>query len=78
MSGPKNGGPAFPVHGGTGLEWDDPRNRILGGGMTLRDYFAGQALGQLVSKDGWTDYEAFFIAQTSYELADAMIKAREL
>ena len=36
-----DGGPAFPVHGGYGADIDDPRNRILGGGMTLRDWFAG-------------------------------------
>lgn len=33
-----DGGPAFPVHGG--MPDDDPRNKIIGGGMSLRDYFA--------------------------------------
>jgi hypothetical protein len=41
MNAVSNGGLAFPVHGG--YEGDDPRNLILGGGMTLRDYFAAKA-----------------------------------
>lgn len=45
-----DGGPAFPVHGGH--PGDDPRNKILGGGMSLRDWFAGQALPQAVEDYG--------------------------
>lgn len=42
----KTGWAAFLVHGG--LPGDDPRNQILGGGLTIRDWFAGQALAQAV------------------------------
>jgi len=41
-------------------------------GMTLRDYFAAQAM--LRTSVG-SSYEQ--LAKTSYEIADAMLKARE-
>lgn len=46
-----------------------------GNGMTLRDYFAGQALmGFLAAPDcGWVDSE---LTAKTYIIADAMIKAR--
>jgi len=41
-------------------------------GMTLRDYFAGQAImGILACNREWDEVDAL-----SYEIADAMIKAR--
>ncbi|MDA3957333.1 hypothetical protein [Oceanispirochaeta sp.] len=56
------------------------------GGMTLRDYFAGQAMnGGLSSEDGhhgciYMDTEEMtredFIAKEAYKVADAMIKER--
>ena len=51
-------------------------------GMTLRDYFAGQAIVGIVAKlsDGdkeiSVDYAAIF-AREAYAVADAMLKARE-
>lgn len=42
----EDGGPAFPVHGG--YPGDDPRNQIMGGGLSIRDWFAGQALEQSI------------------------------
>jgi hypothetical protein len=55
----KNGCSAFPV----------PEFGV--GGMTLRDYFAGQALaGLMVSK---TDDSPEAIAWMSYQMSDAMI-----
>mgnify|MGYP006935522009 CR=1 FL=1 len=44
-------------------------------GMTLRDYFAGQALVGLLSHPNLKDDIKF--AATSYKIADAMLKARE-
>jgi hypothetical protein len=44
--------------------------------MTLRDYFAGQALAGMMAHDqtsSWQDYE---VAGDCYVYADAMIKAR--
>jgi len=43
--------------------------------MTLRDWFAGQALSGVFGQfDGWG---ASDIAELSYEIADAMIEARK-
>ncbi len=43
-----DGGPAFPMTASTG----DPRDGVYcQAGMTLRDWFAGQALGSLVTAD---------------------------
>ncbi|HDL7021929.1 TPA: hypothetical protein PXM49_001517 [Yersinia enterocolitica] len=64
----KTGGPAFPnVPSDIRYEeWDE--------GMTLRDYFAVRAMQSIplaLNKD-----EQSVVAQASYEMADAMIKAR--
>ena len=56
------GGPAFPV--------DNRTNQ----GMTLRDYFAGQALAGLLAIDEPCTAPA--IARVAYDYADAMIEAR--
>lgn len=67
--------PAFPTHGGDSHE--DPRNRILSGGMTLRDYFAGQFLMGAAyhwMSDQVTSVE---LASFAYNVADAMIAERE-
>ena len=67
----KNGGPAFPIV--------KPLQGEMIMGMTLRDYFAAKALpwiSQFNSVDGKAmTFEA--IAKHSYEMADAMLKARE-
>ena len=48
----------------------------LVGGMTLRNWFAGQAMIGLLISHNLLDQSA--IAQFSYEQADAMMKASEL
>ncbi|MGJ5906639.1 hypothetical protein [Enterobacter sp. J706] len=70
-----NGGPAFPV---AGSEHNYPIE-----GMTLRDYFAAKAMQSalLTSKPenplGRMDIFAQSVAEISYEMADAMLRARE-
>jgi hypothetical protein len=66
MSERDDGGPAFPRQSGT-LD--------MGGaqGMSLRDWFAGQALVGLANR-GQTVEE---IATYAYELADAMLEVRK-
>jgi len=60
---------AFPnYHGGYSRAGD---------GMTLRDYFAAKALNGLLSC--YTDETRYYeeVVETAYELADAMLKARD-
>ena len=59
-----NGGPAFPA------QWDDKDNE----GMTLRDWFAGQALANRYTQDENNEQK---VAQWAYLVADAMIAERE-
>ena len=47
-------------------------------GMTLRDYFAAQAMqGMLAACTGWSDAEQERLARISYKMADEMLKRRE-
>lgn len=58
--------PAFPVANGRFIHNE---------GMTLRDYFAGQALiGMLAGHDVWLPHTN---AKAAYDTADAMLKARK-
>lgn len=76
-----NGGPAFPceTYGlRNGKETTIPTN-----GMTLRDYFAGQAVMALVTKEaieliGRKRITGADLATACYDLADAMLAAREV
>ena len=72
MSTTKDGGPAFPVP-----DTYHPNGQIEYGatGMSLRDWFAGQALAALLSESG--RYDSTGAALDAYCFADAMISARE-
>lgn len=66
-----DGGPAFPETGA--------RGKAAGGeGMTLRDYFAAKAMQGMFAAD---TYESVMPiedkAAVAYEMADAMLAARE-
>jgi hypothetical protein len=65
MSNTNTGGPAFPSTHAHGQDE----------GMTLRDYFAAKAMQGYVGQG--KSYDFADIAQASYRLADAMLKARE-
>lgn len=78
MTARDDGGPAYPqpISHSLGGGADFPCNWALGG-MTLRDYFAGQALvamGQWVPGMAGTVHEVRAIY--AYEQADAMIAER--
>jgi hypothetical protein len=72
----KTGGPAFPTNAvlnedGSIYQWPES-------GMTLRDWFAGQALMSMLSQpDKITDSTYAKAAELSYKFADAMIEERE-
>lgn len=57
-----NGGPAFPTNEGDTYD-----------GMTLRDWFAGQAMVGLMSGGG---YPRSIVPELAYKLADDMIAER--
>lgn len=76
MSNPiKDGGPAFPLISHTDC---NGFRREAQDGMTLRDYFAGQALaGWLACPNTKPLDTTEKYAVEAYRLADAMIAARE-
>ena len=46
-------------------------------GMTLRDYFAGQAMqGMLAACTGWSAAHQERLSEASYSMADEMLKVR--
>lgn len=68
-----DGGPAFPIE------------YMASQGMSLRDWFAGQALMSwridavdLYRMEHGEHVDCRFIAEHSYAIADAMLKAREV
>ena len=46
-------------------------------GMTLRDYFAAKAMQAHLTHDGSDDVNEIGVAKWAYEMADAMLKARQ-
>lgn len=69
-----DGGPAFEQ-----LEVEPGFRTYTYGGMKLRDWFAGQALiGTIVARSAaGLDVMQESIAEECYELADAMLEARQ-
>ena len=79
MSAIKDGGPAFPFEEKEG----NGTHYYSHPGMSLRDYFAAKALPTIIEcckgdtrKDGETLTDYF--ARMSYDVADAMLAAREV
>ena len=66
MIASQGGGPAFP-----GENTGDSYNH----GMSLRDWFAGQAITRLVQAHSTRDQYPV-VAKLAYELADALLEAR--
>ena len=72
--------PAFPA-----MHYDLADNEH---GLTMRDYFAAKALSTILGQYDFTFFEndkdekegdtfALIVAKNAYEMADAMLKARE-
>ena len=77
----KDGGQAFPATA-SGELWEDRdgSNRLsfdLSGGMSLRDYFAGQALAGITASPNLDRSKpAPELARNCYSIADAMLDER--
>lgn len=81
----KHGGPAFPAEvDNNTIEtvegfFDEPvaaGERHQYRGMSLRDYFAAEALQGICASGPGSDISNSFIASESYALADAMLAER--
>ena len=63
---------AFPNEGFNG--WGSPEE-----GMDLRDYFAAKAMQAILSRtDTPLNFDAITLSKPAYQVADSMMKAREL
>ena len=74
MNSQNNGGPAFPD--GSTNEWGNSNNS----GMTLRDYFAAQAMQGMLANGRRIEGDDAISkrAQYAYLMADTMLAAREV
>jgi len=63
--------PAFPVE----VIYTQENERF--NGMTLRDYFAASAMTGLLTAETVGEYSNEHVANISFLIADAMMKARE-
>jgi hypothetical protein len=84
MNNTNTGGPAFPHT--VEYKGSECGGVVPHGGMTLRDYFAAKAMQAFMSaypcqaidrKDGGTPADHQSIAEDAYDVADAMLEARE-
>ena len=80
MSNTNTGGPAFARPASPAHEYGFHKHQE---GMTLRDYFAAKAMqafamDEAINKEAETAPDWYkMIATASYDMADAMLKARE-
>ena len=77
MSNKDKGGPAFPVHPNMAAQLGCVPSSS-DAGMSLRDYFAAKAIqGMLASGNLSKTMPDADLAECAYDLADAMLRARE-
>ena len=77
MSNINTGGPAFPMSG-FGTRHGQPVQAIYQQGMTLRDYFAAKAMqGLYANPELKAEWKIQEITAYAYQVADAMLKARQ-
>ena len=70
------GGPAFPM---SWVKQEAPNLNVIleQRGMTLRDYFAAKAMQSFAVHEATMQWSNDRLATEAYDLADAMLKARE-
>lgn len=76
MSDDTTGGHAFPQ---TVRNWNDSTSGLEQRGMSLRDWFAGQALSGMfhaLHERAFMACDPAAVASRTYEIADAMLAAR--
>jgi len=74
-----DGGPAFPVILSSENARDERISPIVSEGLTIRDWFAGMALqGFTANEQTCSEISNVETARLCYEVADAMLKAREV
>ena len=71
-----NGGPAFPLAPVSHHENVVVLSESVATGMTLRDYFAAKAMQGYIHR-AVTELDMEDVAIDAYEMADAMLHARE-
>ena len=71
----KDGGQAFPKSGNYDEDQLNEFDSKDQDGMTLRDWFAGQALAGIIALD--SDADPYGCARDAYLYADGMLRARE-
>lgn len=72
-----DGGPAFPVDHQFVNPRATPDELKIACGITVRDWFAGQVLAGLMSRDSTLNNAVEWVPQRAYAIADAMIAARQ-
>ena len=70
----ETGGPAFPVQYSNEADGPTVMPHV---GMTLRDYFAAKAMQGFLTAEYASTYRPEVWAKDAYEMADAMLKARD-
>lgn len=83
MTNPNDGGPAFPRSASSDEGAELHNIAFAQAGMSLRDWFAGQALQGMLARltsfnpaPGYPEHWHAAISQEAYEIADAMIAKR--
>lgn len=76
MSGRKDGGSAFPGEYAERNGMHSTR-KVSPKGMTLRDYFAGQAMLMIPHMGNGDELEPREVAHDAYRMADAMLAERD-
>ena len=74
MTDRDNGGPAFPIHPDMPLALGCTPS-VSDAGMTLRDWFAGQAINGMLSNVRMFDAQG--CAKMAYKVADCMLEWRK-
>ena len=72
MTDRHDGGPAFPIKGRGAFDLD----LVQAEGMSLRDWFAGQALAGILSNPNTENAYLKIDSGLAYDAADAMLAAR--